>query len=134
MTKQTFKNHYHDSPHKGEENSGEIVTIPGKALTVRQMIERYSAGILPDIQNVPQYSGSEDFNEIDETRDPAFDLSDVSRISEELNTKHKKIEEQEKRKQKSLLDAELKRIQEDKKELEELRKKNSSPLTATEGS
>lgn len=61
-------------------------TIPNQAMSLREILNRYQRGILPERQ--PIYFDDDilegDFEQIDPTLDPAFDLADASQIQAEI--------------------------------------------------
>jgi len=70
-----------------EENSGEIVTVPDEAISVRDLLVRYSTGIAPAISRQTYYdsdTGDVGFDDIDPTDSPDFDLADVTALGEEI--------------------------------------------------
>ncbi|MEM1832096.1 MAG: hypothetical protein QXJ97_11275 [Desulfurococcaceae archaeon] len=86
---------YDPSMHKGEINEMESETIEGQALTVTEVLIRYSRGTLPNIQFPTYYDEVEDFDADDPTLRPDFDLSDTDNIQEYidyLQTKKQEIE------------------------------------------
>ena len=70
-----------------EKGGGEKMTIPGEALTVRELLLKHTQGVLDPIQKTPYYSGTEDFDDVDPTTDPAFDLTDATEIKQDLDEK-----------------------------------------------
>lgn len=92
---QTSQN-YEYTDHAGEKLSGNSMTIPDESYTIREILEKFTMGY--DIpRKHPQYSNTDDFDDVDPTAAPDFDLADVTmeraRILEE-------IEERRARKQK----------------------------------
>lgn len=88
-----------------EENSGEIVTIPGEAKSIRDLLIRHASG--QDISHEYRrtvYDDTDDFDSVDRQEVSRMDLSDLQdavayqaeitkAISDEIE-KRKKIEEQ----------------------------------------
>lgn len=74
-----FRTQFNNHKSKGEINSGEENTIPNQSLSVREILNRYIKGLpIDNIQRKGYYTGSDDFEDYDETLDPNFDLSDVT--------------------------------------------------------
>lgn len=67
-----------------ETPKGESLTIPDQSLTIREIVERFVMGEPTLGQRAVHYDEVEDFDNIDPTLDPAFDLADVSTISSEI--------------------------------------------------
>ena len=86
---------YDPTIHKGDINELESETIQGQALTVTEVLTRFSRGTLPNIQFPTYYDEVEDFDADDPTLRPDFDLSDTDNIQEYidyLQTKKQEIE------------------------------------------
>lgn len=86
---------YDPSINKGEVNEMESETIQGQALTVTEVLIRFSRGTLPNIQFPTYYDEVEDFDADDPTLRPDFDLSDTDNIQEYidyLQAKQKEIQ------------------------------------------
>lgn len=84
---------YDPSIHKGEINNEPSQTIEGQALTVTEVLIRYSRGTLPNIQFPTYYDEVEDFDADDPTLRPDFDLSDTDNIQEYIDYLKSKKEE-----------------------------------------
>jgi len=121
-TQSTFKN----LPSHSETNNSDTITVPGEAYTIRELLEKHTQGIYPQIAKEPQYEENPDFENIDITKNPDFDLTDASEMKQSML---QKLEEQE---QKLATEAEEKRAQENAKieelenEVKELRKQANS--------
>lgn len=86
---------YDPTINKGEINEMKSETIQGQALTVTEVLTRFSRGTLPNIQFPTYYDEVEDFDADDPTLRPDFDLSDTDNIQEYidyLQAKQKEIE------------------------------------------
>lgn len=86
---------YDPKIHKGEINEQPSETIEGQALTVTEVLIRFSRGTLPNIQFPTYYDDVEDFDADDPTLRPDFDLSDTDNIQEYIDyliTKKQEIE------------------------------------------
>lgn len=85
---------YDPSINKGEINEMESETIQGQALTVTEVLIRFSRGTLPDIKFPTYYDGEDpDFDADDPTLRPDFDLSDTDNIQEYIDYLTSKKEE-----------------------------------------
>jgi len=84
---------YDPTIHKGEINEQPSETIEGQALTVTEVLVRFSRGTLPNIQFPTYYDEVEDFDADDPTLRPDFDLSDTDNIQEYINYLTSKKEE-----------------------------------------
>lgn len=102
---------YNHKENPGEINTTESETIPNQAFTVTEVLLRFSQGTLPNIQQPVYYDDTDDFDNIDPTQNPAFDLVDAENILKEIN--HNKQE----RYKESLKQTEVK--EEQKKEQKE---------------
>ncbi|QXP44138.1 MAG: hypothetical protein [Arizlama microvirus] len=81
----TYQNTYNYLNHPGEINNDESETIPGQAYEVEDILRRFTAGQPLNISNnIPQYVGSENFDDIDPTMDPNFDITDVEEITNQI--------------------------------------------------
>lgn len=68
----------------GEINQEESVTVPGQAFTVKEVLLRFNNGTLPNIVQPVYHDDIEDFDNIDPTLDPAFDLVDAENILNDI--------------------------------------------------
>lgn len=69
---------YDPSSIEYEVNSGELVTVPDQSLTVREILERYTSGVNPEMfeyEDEGLFDPNNEF-EMDPTEDRDFDLSD----------------------------------------------------------
>lgn len=73
-----FKNH------PGETNNQNSETVPGQAYTVTEVLLRFNNGTLPNIVQPVYYDDNEDFDNIDPTLNPAFDLVDAENILNDI--------------------------------------------------
>lgn len=73
--------------HIGEINEGEDQTVPNQALSINEIITKFSQGLLPELKQYDEYDGEDevDFSFIDPTLSPDFDLSDTDNIDEYIN-------------------------------------------------
>ena len=85
MKQRKFITQYNFDPDSCEHEKFAIPsqTIPDQAYTIRELLEKYSTGIMPPVGKIPHYEEDPDIDDPDFTRDPAFDLSDATRIKDE---------------------------------------------------
>jgi hypothetical protein len=68
----------------GEINNEDSETIPGQSYEIADIIQRFTQGQSLNLSNsTPQYVG-ENFDDIDPTTAPDFDLTDVERIKNQI--------------------------------------------------
>ena len=84
---------YNHKENPGETNTGESKTVPNQAFTVREVLLRFNNGTLPNIVQPVYYDDTDDFDNIDPTQNPAFDLVDAENILNEINNNKKEREE-----------------------------------------
>lgn len=77
---------------KSGKEYGEHMTIPSQSMTVYELMRRHRAGTLESISKSTIYESEGDYEE-DITKDPAFDLADVTDILEDAKIKRRKVEE-----------------------------------------
>lgn len=97
--------------HPGEKNDLPSLTVPDQSFTIAEILEKHTQGIPLGILKQGSYSGTEDFDDFDETRRPDFDLVDAQDLteqigqvveSEEVDTaKNEELETKSKQKQKT---------------------------------
>ena len=75
---------YNHKENKGEVNNGESETVPGQAYTVTEVVLRFNNGTLPNIVQPVYYDDNEDFDNIDPTLNPAFDIVDAENILNDI--------------------------------------------------
>ncbi|KAA6326487.1 hypothetical protein EZS27_024412 [termite gut metagenome] len=74
------------------------LTIPDQALSVQELLFRYTAGTLSSISKIPHYQdGDISFDDFDPTSDPAFDLVDAQEIKESLEAQFAALDAQKKK-------------------------------------
>ena len=83
---------YNHNENLGEINTMESETIPNQSFTVKEVLLRFNNGTLPNIVQPVYYDDTEDFDNIDPTLDPAFDLVDAENILTEINNNQKERE------------------------------------------
>lgn len=68
-----------------EYNTGELVVVPDESYTIPELFAKYAAGIDPENSFQPEYSDSEDFDDVDtQIYSPDLDLTDIDRFESEL--------------------------------------------------
>jgi len=74
---------------KPERISGKAVkmVVPNQSMPIREILVRYASGQAVGGAKAHYYDQLEDFDQTDATLDPDFDLSDYSRIKNELDEK-----------------------------------------------
>lgn len=80
---------YNHTEHLGEINTAESETIPNQAFTVKEVLLRFNQGTLPNIVQPVYYDDTDDFDNIDPTLNPAFDMVDADNILNEINNNRK---------------------------------------------
>lgn len=74
-----------------EPGGGVSVCVPGEAMTIAEIARRFASGITDNIARKPVYEdesrGELGFGDVDETRDPAFDLADVTEIQDDIKSR-----------------------------------------------
>ena len=68
---------------KPETNPMKSVTVPNQSMSIREIIQRFSLGQSVSGAREVYYDDEEDFDNVDPTLDPNFDLSDYTRLKEE---------------------------------------------------
>lgn len=58
------------------------------ALSIAQIMVRFASGIPPALSKPVYYDGTDDFDKVDPTQEPSFDLADATAISSELEARH----------------------------------------------
>lgn len=90
---------YNHKEKLGEVNTAESETVPNQAFTVTEILQRFSNGTLPNIVQPVYYDDTDDFDNIDPTQNPAFDIVDAENILKEIN--NNKIEREKNKYQNS---------------------------------
>lgn len=74
--------------HDMEYNNGPSLTVPDQAFTVKEVLEKYTNGVLPDLTKNGSYPDTEpSFDDTDPIQDPAFDLADATQLLQEIAIK-----------------------------------------------
>mgnify|MGYP000667838063 CR=1 FL=1 len=74
---------YNPSISEQETNNEPSQTIPDLSYTIRELLEKFAHGVMPPVGRDVVYDEDPDIDNPDPTRDPAFDLSDATRLKEE---------------------------------------------------
>lgn len=78
---------YNYKDNQGEINNEPSETVPNQSFTVGEVLLRFSNGTLPNIVQPVYYDDNDDFDNVDITQDPAFDLVDAENYKNYLATK-----------------------------------------------
>lgn len=84
----TFVNRFtydHNAPYVHEKVIGESETIPDQSYTIEEIITRFTGGIVPTANNMLFYDDDPDFDSIDPTMRPDYDLVDALADMEALS-------------------------------------------------
>lgn len=83
MSELFYQTAYNYKPGKGRENiETESKTVPNKTRTIKEIVNRYKAGMPPEMKNV-QYFDEEELEKINRFYRPgAFDLTDIEALAE----------------------------------------------------
>ena len=87
---------YNHKENQGEINTLKSETVPNQAFTVREVLLRFNNGTLPNIVQPVYYDDTDDFDNIDPTQNPAFDMVDAENILKEINNNQKEREQNKK--------------------------------------
>ena len=92
----TFVNRFtydHKAPHVHENVIGESETIPDQSYSIQEIITRFTGGIMPTVNNRIFYDDDPDFDSVDPTMRPDYDLidalSDLEAISKQFEARKK---------------------------------------------
>ena len=70
-----------------EVNDQPSETIPGESFTTVELLQRWTQGNLPEVRRQIYHDNPESFDDIDVTKDPAFDLADAFEYREKAKQK-----------------------------------------------
>lgn len=87
------------------------LTAPDMSYTVRQLLERFTTGIAPEVQRNGVYDENANHDNYDVTRDGDFDLADATAMKIELEARHNKRMEELSKLEKLKADAKKKQMQ-----------------------
>lgn len=76
---------YNHLNEREEENHDLSLTIPDQAMSIRQILADYTIGRDNNVlARNPQFSNTDDFDNVDPTADPSFDLADMTELQEQI--------------------------------------------------
>ena len=70
-------NYDYTAPHVHEKVTGESETIPEQSYSIEEIITRFTGGIMPTVNNRVFYDDDPDFDSVDPTMRPDYDLVDA---------------------------------------------------------
>lgn len=70
-----------------EQPQGDSLTVPNDAYSIRDLMERFVKGIPPQIAKLPRFADMADFDNVDPTFDPAFDIVDAYHELEQIEAR-----------------------------------------------
>lgn len=87
----SFQTHYKRdaNPERYEIPYGASETIQGQAYSIRELLEKFVSGAVPDIGKVPQYEENPEFETTDILRSPGVDIVDVHEEIETIRARSK---------------------------------------------
>lgn len=93
-----------------EENNEPSMTVPDESFTIKEILEKYTRGIAPNIFRTPSYAPDEvDFDDMTITDGNDFDVTDVeaeySVVNQRIEASKSKSEKPKKGEQSSVADA-----------------------------
>lgn len=92
---------YYETEQSFEKHEGESETVPNQAFTVTEVLQKFQAGTLPNISKKIYFEENADFDNINPTESPDFDLADATILKDQLLYNHtKRVAEAEEEKQK----------------------------------
>lgn len=101
-TRQKYQNSNTFKTHGGEKNDGKSQTVQDESYTIRELLEKHTQGLMPNVGLNPQYDHDEPTHDDDVTlRSPDFDLSDIDKMKEKVSTAKNKLQKAQKEKQKA---------------------------------
>lgn len=136
MRKLIRKASYVQSTHTMEHNDAPSLTVPNETLTLREILDKHTRGLVPPIERSGSFDPAADFDSDDLEKLRTADLSEVqdfmqSNLDQALEKKKAVDAELARRKaEKDAEDAELREAREDVKR----RKSNAAKKTADPGS
>lgn len=72
----------------GERNTKPSITVPDQSLTVEEIIDLYARGIgIDNIYHHGEGLDDPDFDDIDPTTNPSFDIIEAKKILDDINSK-----------------------------------------------
>jgi len=84
-----FKSNYnaHLFPMKYAVNDLPSEVVPGQCLSVMEIMQKFASGVSPQISQPVYYDGLDNFDLIDPTLEPSFDLADATLASSEIEAR-----------------------------------------------
>lgn len=71
-----------------EHNHAPSLTVPDMSYTMKEIIEKFTQGVLPDLSKVGGYPEEDPtFDDTDPVRDPAWDLADATTALKDISQK-----------------------------------------------
>lgn len=100
-TKYTYATSNTFKTHGGEKNSGKSITVQDEAYTIKELLEKHTQGLMPNVGKTPIYDYEEATHEDDITlRKPNLDLTDIDELKVKVKKTVSKVEQQKARKKK----------------------------------
>lgn len=100
MSKQTTNHrHAYNYKHTDKDFEGVVagsMAMPNQAYSIKEILDRFARGMMPPIQKQGIYANDPTFDDVDPTRDPAFDLADVTERTEEIDNLLTELEKKKK--------------------------------------
>jgi len=88
---------YNYKKQPGEKNTGVVNTIPNEAYTIKELLEKYSHGTLPEIGKNPNYIGEDIYEDgYDTLVKPDRDLTDIDDLKKKVEIKKQKLSTKQK--------------------------------------
>jgi hypothetical protein len=78
------------------------MTVPDQAISVSELLARYTRGIAPSCARESYWDDNPEFDNVDPSEAPDFDLSDVAANASRVATLHDKLVEEEISRRKSV--------------------------------
>lgn len=92
---------YVESKRSFEVIDGDSETVPNQAFTVTEVLQKFQAGTLPNISKKIYFEENTDFDNINPTEAPDFDLADATILTDQILFAHnQRVAEAEEEKQK----------------------------------
>ena len=96
----TFVNRFtydYKAPHVHEKVIGESQTIPDQSYSIEEIITRFTGGIMPTVDHRVFYDDDPDFDSVDPTMRPDYDLvdalADMDSLFKQFEARKKEVEE-----------------------------------------
>jgi len=93
-----------------EKGGGESLTIPDQSLTIRQILERFTRGQVLDVAHHDSIGYDDpDFDDVDPTLDPAFDIIDAYNLKNEIQERQKNRQKAVEKSRQTIIDEAIER-------------------------